>query len=98
MYINDHYKDDPIGNNAPFYDPTKTNIEAYRDGLKLLRHAAGPDVFFSGCNVSQNMHSLGGSIGLVDSMRIGPDNGWEWGGVLTPVDHGSHLYFLNGRV
>ena len=98
MYINDHYKDDHIGNNASLYDPTKTNIEAYRDGLKLLREAAGPDVFFSGCNVSQNMRSLGGSMGLVDSMRIGPDNGWEWGGVLTPVDHGSPLYFLNGRV
>ena len=98
MYINDHYKDDHIGNNAPLHDPTKTNIEAYRDGLRLLREAAGPDVFFSGCNVSQNMRSLGGSMGLVDSMRIGPDNGWEWGGVLTPVDHGSPLYFLNGRV
>jgi hypothetical protein len=98
MYVNDHYKDDYMGNNAPFHDPTKSNIEAYRDGLKLVREAAGPAVFFSGCNVSQNMRSLGGSIGLVDSMRIGPDNGWEWGSVLTPVDHGSPLYFLNGRV
>jgi len=98
IYVNDHYKDDHIGNNALLHDPTKSNIEAYRDGLKLLRQAAGPDVFFSGCNVSQNMRSLGGSIGLVDSMRIGPDNGWEWGGVLTPIDHGSPLYFLNGRV
>jgi len=98
MYVNDHYKDDHIGNNAPLHDPTKTNIEAYRDGLKLLREAAGPDVFFSGCNVSQNMRSFCGSIGLVDSMRIGPDNGSEWGGVLTPIDHGSPLYFLNGRV
>ena len=98
IYVNDSYKDDHIGNNAPFCDPAKTNIEAYRDGLKLVREAAGPDVFFSGCNISQNMRSLGGSIGLVDSMRIGPDNGWEWGGVLTPIDHGSPLYFLNGRV
>jgi hypothetical protein len=96
IYINDHYKDDHIGNNAPFHDPTNTNIEAYRDGLKLLREAAGPDVFFSGCNVSQNMRSLGGSIGLVDSMRIGPDAGP--GGIIVPVDHGSPLYFLNGRV
>jgi hypothetical protein len=98
IYVNDHYKEDHIGNNAPFHDPTKSNIEAYRDGLKLLRQAAGPEAFFSGCNISQNMRSLGGSIGLVDSMRIGPDNGWEWGGVLTPVDHGSPLYFLNGRI
>ncbi len=98
VYVNDHYKDDHIGNNAPFHDPSKTNIEVFRDGLKLVREAAGPDVFFSGCNISQNMRSLGGSIGLLDSMRIGPDNGWEWGGVLTPVDHGTPLYFLNGRV
>jgi hypothetical protein len=98
MYVNDHYKDDHIGNNAPLHDPTKTNIEAYRDGLKLLREAAGPDVFFSGCNVSQNMRSLGGSLGWLDSMRIGPDNGSDWGGVRTGPDHGSPLYFLNGRV
>jgi hypothetical protein len=98
MYVNDHYKDDHIGNNAPFHDPTKTNIEAYRDGLKLLREAAGPDVFFSGCNVSQNMRSLGGTIGLVDSMRVGPDNGSDWGGIITGPLRGSRLYFLNGRV
>ncbi|MGO9113342.1 MAG: glycoside hydrolase family 36 protein [Thermoguttaceae bacterium] len=98
IYINDRYQDDHIGNNAPLHDPTKTNIEAYRHGLKLLREAAGPDVFFSGCNVSQNMRSLGGSIGLLDSMRIGPDNGSDWGGVATGPDHGSPLYFLNGRV
>jgi len=98
IYINDSYQDDHIGNNAPLHDPTKTNIEAYRDGLKLLRETAGTDVFFSGCNLCQNMRSLGGSIGLLDSMRIGPDNGCEWGGVFTVADHGSPLYFLNGRV
>ena len=43
-----------------------------RSGLKLVRNAAGKDVFLSGCNLSQNMRSLSGSIGLVDSMRIGP--------------------------
>lgn len=98
IYVNDQYKDDHIGNNAPLHDPTKTNIEAYRDGLKLLRKAAGPDVFFSGCNVSQNMRSLGGSLGLLDSMRIGPDNGQDWPGLTTGPIRGSRLYFLNGRV
>jgi hypothetical protein len=78
IYVNAGYRDDQIGNNAPYHDPSKTNIEAFRDGLKLLREAAGPDVFFSGCNVSQNMRSFGGSLGLVDSMRIGPDNGTDW--------------------
>jgi hypothetical protein len=52
IYVNDGYHDDHIGNNAPFHDPKKTNLEAFRDGLRLLRHAAGPKVFFSGCNVS----------------------------------------------
>jgi hypothetical protein len=110
IYVNDGYKDDEIGKHQPFYDPTKTGIEALRDGLKLLRKGAGPDVFFSGCCASQNMRSLGGSIGLVDSMRIGPDNGFDWedyrnevmhpegGAIITGPIRGNHLYFLNGRV
>ncbi|MBI2929179.1 MAG: alpha-galactosidase [Verrucomicrobia bacterium] len=110
IYVNDGYKDDHIGNHQPFHDPDVTNIEALRTGLKLLRKAAGPDVFFSGCNVSQNMRSLGGAIGLVDSMRIGPDNGFGWqdyrseamhnegGGIITGPIRGNRLYFLHGRV
>jgi hypothetical protein len=98
IYVNDGYREDKIGNNAPYHDPSKTNIEAFRDGLKLLRKAVGPDVFFSGCNVSQNMRSFGGSLGLVDSMRIGPDNGTDWNGLSTGPIRGARLYFLNGRV
>jgi hypothetical protein len=110
IYVNDGYKDDHIGNHQPFHDPLKTGIEALRDGLKLLRQGAGPDVFFSGCCASQNMRSLAGAIGLVDSMRIGPDNGFGWqdyrnevmhfegGGISTGPIRGSRLYFLHGRV
>lgn len=110
IYVNDGYKDDSIGNHKPFLVPRVTNIEALRSGLKLLRKAAGRDVFFSGCCASQNMRSLGGAIGLVDSMRIGPDNGFEWqdyrkevmhfegGGIITGPIRGNRLYFLNGRV
>ncbi len=110
IYVNDGYRDDGIGSNAPFYNPKKTNLEVFRDGLKLLRKAAGPEVFFSGCNVSQNMRTLGGCLGLVDSMRIGPDNGQHWGdyrkeiagngsgSIITGPVRGSRLYFLNGRV
>jgi hypothetical protein len=110
IYVNDGYRDDHIGNNAPFNDPLKTNVENYRDGLKLVRETAGPDVFLSGCNVSQNMRTLGGTIGLVDSMRIGPDNGQGWcdyrteiaktecSTIITGPIRGSRLYFLNGRV
>ena len=110
IYVNDGYRDDHFGSNAPFYDPKKTNLEVFRGGLKLLRQAAGPDAFFSGCNVSQNMRTLGGCIGLVDSMRIGPDNGQRWsdyrreiarngsGSIITGPVRGTRLYFLNGRV
>lgn len=109
IYVNDGYRDDQIGSNAPFYNPRKTNLEAFRDGLKLLRQAAGSEVFFSGCNVSQNMRTLGGCLGLVDSMRIGPDNGQHWGdyrqeiarngsgSIITGPVRGTRLYFLNGR-
>lgn len=110
VYVNDGYLDDDLGNHKPFHDPKVTNIEALRLGLKTLREGAGPDVFFSGCNTSQNMRSLGATIGLVDSMRIGPDNGFEWqdwrketmhfegGGIITGPVRANRLYFLHGRV
>lgn len=103
VYVNDGYRDDKIGD-AVFHDPDKTNIEAMRDGLKLVREAAGPDVFFSGCNLSQNMRSFSGSVGLVDSMRIGPDNGPDWPknaggrGLLSGPNYGSRRYFMHGRI
>ena len=97
IYVNDGYKDDHFGNNQPFHDPLKSNIEAYRDGLKLLRQNAGDDVFFSGCCVSQNERELC-AIGLVDSMRIGPDYNADGQGTRTGPLRGSRLYFLNGRV
>ena len=88
MYVNDGYKDDQIGE-ARLHDPDKTQIEAFRNGLKLVREAAGPNVFLLGCCVAQNMRSLGGSFGLLDAMRIGPDTGAGHIGAL----HGSrHLF------
>jgi hypothetical protein len=107
--VNDGFKDDQFGSNAPLHDPAMTNIEAYRDGLRLLREAAGPEVFFAGCAASQNMRCLGGSIGLVDSMRIGPDNAPNWNdyrkeiennernSLVTGPARGSRLYFLHGH-
>ena len=47
-----------------------------------------------GCCVSQNMRSFGGSFGLLDAMRVGPDTGA--GHIGAP--HASRLWFLNGRV
>ncbi|MFZ9938263.1 MAG: alpha-galactosidase [Luteolibacter sp.] len=92
VYVNNGYVEDGIGD-ATFLNPDKTNIEALRDGTKLVRKAAGPKVFLLGCCVSQNMRSFGGTFGLLDAMRIGPDTG---GNIGSP--HGSRLWFLNGRV
>jgi alpha-galactosidase len=43
-------------------------IEAYREGLRVVRRGAGDDAILIGCGAP-----LLPSIGLVDAMRIGPD-------------------------
>ena len=83
QYVNLAYKDDHMGD-AVFHDPSKTNIEVFRSGLKLVREAAGPDVFLLGCLRPQNMRSYGGAFGLVDAMRVGPDN------KAKQLEHGPH--------
>jgi hypothetical protein len=83
---------DDLGD-AVLANPARTQVEAYRDGLRLVRETAGKDVFLLGCNIPQNMRSFGGSFGLVDAMRIGPDTGGAMG-----AGPGSRLWFLNGRV
>jgi hypothetical protein len=96
-YINTGYKNDHLGAST-LHDPEKTHIQAYRDGLKIVREAAGDGVFLLGCNVAQNMRTLGASFGLVDAMRIGPDNGRKWPQICRGPFSGSNLYFLHGRV
>lgn len=96
-YINTGYKDDHLGQSL-LHDPQKTHIQAYRDGLKIIRAAAGDGLFILGCNVAQNMRTLGASFGLVDAMRIGPDNGRKWPQICRGPFSGSNLYFLHGRV
>ena len=98
VYVNTGYVDDGFGD-AVFSVTTKTNIEVFRDGLKLVRDAAGAHVFLLGCTVAQNMRSYGASFGLVDAMRIGADNSGDWNAwvAVSPVA-GSRNYFLHGRV
>ncbi len=98
QYVNLEYKDDHFGDSV-LHDPEKTNIEAFRSGLKLVREAAGKDVFLLGCCAPQNMRSYGGAFGLVDAMRVGPDNGGSsWDSVLTGPRIASRNYHLNGRI
>ncbi len=92
-YINNGYREDELGETS-FHDPDVTNVQALRAGARLVREAAGPDVFLLGCCASQNMRSFGGSFGLVDAMRVGPDTGA--GHIGAP--NASRLWFLNGKV
>ncbi|HSW02561.1 MAG TPA: hypothetical protein VLI39_20530 [Sedimentisphaerales bacterium] len=97
LYVNTGFKDDRFGETT-LHDPEKTHVEAYRDGLELVRTAVGNEVFLLGCNVAQNMRTLGASFGLLDAMRIGPDNGRKWADMRRGPFSGSNLYFLHGRV
>lgn len=98
VYINDGYKADKFGECQPLYQKGVTNIEALRHGLQILRKGAGDDVFFSGCCAVQNMRIYAGSIGLVDSMRVGPDFNHDGEGIRSGPLRGSRVYFLNGKV
>ncbi len=55
------------------HDATKTRAQALRGALATIRETAGDDVFLLGCGCP-----LGPAIGLLDSMRIGPDTGPHW--------------------
>lgn len=50
-----------------------TGLDAYAEGLRLIREAIGPDAILLGCGAP-----LLPSVGLVDAMRVGPDIGLEW--------------------
>ncbi|HDS83960.1 MAG TPA: alpha-galactosidase [Phycisphaerales bacterium] len=97
MYVNDRYRDDELGEST-LYDPTMTHIQAYRTGLQIVRQAAGKNVYFLGCCIPQNMRSFAPAMGLVDAMRIGPDNNRNWDRMLRGPDYGSRVYFLHRRV
>ena len=49
-------------------------VAAYRDGLALVREAAGPDTYLVGCGAP-----ILPSVGLVDAMRVSPDTFHEGG-------------------
>lgn len=97
LYPSPDYRPDRLGE-AILHDPSKTQIEAYRMGLDNVRDAAGDDVFLLGCNIAQNMRTMGASFGLVDGMRVGRDIGAAWDKIVPCAALGSNLYFYHGRV
>jgi len=56
-----------------YADASKTPAERVRAGMEAVRRGAGEDAFLLGCGLP-----LGGGIGVVDGMRIGPDVAPWW--------------------
>jgi hypothetical protein len=96
-YINAGYKEDDFGD-AVHHRADVPPVAAYRSGMQLVREAAGPGVFLLGCTMAQNMRTFGASFGLVDAMRVGPDNNANFQAWLRSPVCGSRHYFLHGRV
>jgi alpha-galactosidase len=69
------------------HDSRVTGVQAYRQGLHLIRDVAGDDCFVLGCGAP-----LAPSVGLVDGMRIGPDVATFWRNPPDPdgVERGLH--------
>jgi len=55
------------------YDPRATGASALRQGLELIREAAGDKCFILGCG-----SPLGPAIGLVEGMRVSQDTDRRW--------------------
>jgi hypothetical protein len=97
QYVNDVFKEDNYGQSV-LHNPNMTQMEMARNSQKIVREEAGPDTFILGCCVSQNARSAGQAFGMIDAMRIGPDNGTSWGGIMSGPKYGAWQYFLNKRV
>lgn len=95
-YVNDGYEPDDLGDQT-FMDMSVPQVATYRKALKLYKDSTD-NAFILGCCVAQNMRSMGASYGLVDAIRIGPDNGASWHGICTGPIRGSARYFYNARV
>ena len=100
IYVNRTYDGKTFGE-AELYDKDMTFIEGYRKGLAIL-HEESPDTFVLGCTISQNMVSFAPCFGMVDAMRVGPDNGAAghggWKQLTLGADFSGNLWFLNNRV
>jgi hypothetical protein len=98
-YINDGYKTDDFFFNASFSDPYVTNMEAFRNAWQIIRSTAPANTFIMGCTISQNMRTMNGSYGIMDAVRIGPDNRPDWADrLMRGIDRGGQRYFYNGRL
>jgi len=97
QYINSTFKEDDYGQSI-LSNAEMTQMEMARSSQKIIREEAGPGTFILGCCVSQNARSAGQAFGMVDAMRIGPDNKASWEALLKGPMYGAWQYFLHNRV
>lgn len=101
VYVQRSYLGESVYGDAQLYDKDQTFVGCFRKGLTLLREEA-PDAFVLGCSATQNMSSFAPAFGLVDAMRVGPDNDkaceGQWNNVTRGADFAGNLYFLNNKV
>ena len=84
---------------AVFHNPDKTNIEAYRDGLKLVRESAGPDVFILGCCVPRRTCAPTAAPSASSTpCASAPTTAPTWNRLLRGPTFGTRHYFLHGRI
>jgi alpha-galactosidase len=69
-----------------------TPIQAYREGLEVIRRAVGSS-FILGCGAP-----LLPSIGFVDGMRVGEDTAPFWNSKIAPLDGVNALYALRNPI
>jgi alpha-galactosidase len=67
-------------------------IDAYRDGLRIIRQAVGEDALLLGCGAP-----IFPSVGLVDALRIGPDIATNNDAVASAIASGRARAWMNKR-
>jgi hypothetical protein len=82
-----------MGAHAPRYSQAVSPGMAYRMGLEAIRKGVGTKRFILGCGAP-----IGLSVGFVDGMRIGPDVGTTWTGVLPAAAATAIRYFYHNNV
>ncbi|MEA2066387.1 MAG: glycoside hydrolase family 36 protein [Thermotogota bacterium] len=75
------------------YNENVTPVEAYREGMKIIKSYAGEDTFILGCGAP-----LLPSVGFVDAMRIGSDTAPIWNGDVPDIGIPSAKFSIRNAI
>ncbi|HSH20165.1 MAG TPA: glycoside hydrolase family 36 protein, partial [Draconibacterium sp.] len=90
---NEILKANPTFKSIKPYDPSITDVERMRLGLKIMRETAGPDIYILGCSAV-----FGPCIGFVDGMRTGGDVSPKYEAFSERVFANAGNSYLSGKV